>query len=384
MSHGRSNSNERHWGEYPDIAKQATSQIDSPVQPESSNDLLTVSDRDDVFREFITNRLPSLKTRDKGQVGKGDFDVNLWLLLNKLGPYATCAKTNKKHDFFRSWINLNSNHASLTDYSANCITRRIDFLKSAGKHFNYTGSVNWRMVVGLSNSNALETNITLHPQYGFPIIPGSAVKGLSRHGALWEISNALGVPFVPCEEFKKMDGNTPLQRLEALLTLPKYPEDSDEYVKAVEQFEELKRHSHVIEMANTDENPNSITKLDYNHFQTTYASEFLEVFGSTEKAGSITFLDAIPITWGYDIDIMTPHYGKYYGSNDKNSNPPSDNEEPTPIPFLTLNNASQFRFDIVGGNSETAARWLKAGIEAFGVGGKTGAGYGELRVTPLG
>jgi len=42
----------------------------------------------------------------------------------------------------------------------------------------------WRMVVGLGGASVLETDITLHHLYGFPIIPGSALKGLARAYAL--------------------------------------------------------------------------------------------------------------------------------------------------------------------------------------------------------
>lgn len=38
----------------------------------------------------------------------------------------------------------------------------------------------WRMVVGLGAESVLETSIRLHRIYGFPIIPGTAVKGLAR------------------------------------------------------------------------------------------------------------------------------------------------------------------------------------------------------------
>lgn len=37
-----------------------------------------------------------------------------------------------------------------------------------------------RVVVGLGSESVLETNIRLHRIYGFPIIPGSALKGLAR------------------------------------------------------------------------------------------------------------------------------------------------------------------------------------------------------------
>jgi CRISPR-associated protein Cmr6 len=42
----------------------------------------------------------------------------------------------------------------------------------------FTASPDWRMVVGLGAAHVLETAMTLHRLYGFPVIPGSALKGL--------------------------------------------------------------------------------------------------------------------------------------------------------------------------------------------------------------
>ena len=44
----------------------------------------------------------------------------------------------------------------------------------------FTAATDWRMVVGLGGGHVLETAMTLHRVYGFPIIPGSALKGMTR------------------------------------------------------------------------------------------------------------------------------------------------------------------------------------------------------------
>lgn len=44
----------------------------------------------------------------------------------------------------------------------------------------------WRVVVGLGGKGPLEVGFTFHRLYGFPIIPGSALKGLARGWALVE------------------------------------------------------------------------------------------------------------------------------------------------------------------------------------------------------
>lgn len=44
----------------------------------------------------------------------------------------------------------------------------------------------WRMVIGLGASHPQETSMTLHHTYGIPYIPGSAIKGVTRHWVIWE------------------------------------------------------------------------------------------------------------------------------------------------------------------------------------------------------
>jgi len=43
-----------------------------------------------------------------------------------------------------------------------------------------TVSPDWRLIVGLGAVHVLETSITLHRVYGFPFIPGSGLKGMTR------------------------------------------------------------------------------------------------------------------------------------------------------------------------------------------------------------
>lgn len=45
----------------------------------------------------------------------------------------------------------------------------------------------WRFVVGLGQESVYETSLTLHPVYGFPFIPGNAIKGLVRNTIISEV-----------------------------------------------------------------------------------------------------------------------------------------------------------------------------------------------------
>ncbi|KQC07099.1 MAG: hypothetical protein APR54_06380 [Candidatus Cloacimonas sp. SDB] len=44
----------------------------------------------------------------------------------------------------------------------------------------------WRLIIGLGSASVYETSITLHHIYGFPYIPGQAVKGVTRNYVICE------------------------------------------------------------------------------------------------------------------------------------------------------------------------------------------------------
>jgi CRISPR-associated protein Cmr6 len=45
---------------------------------------------------------------------------------------------------------------------------------------SFTATPEWRLVVGLGRDSAFETGLTLHRVYGFPYVPGSALKGMTK------------------------------------------------------------------------------------------------------------------------------------------------------------------------------------------------------------
>lgn len=54
-------------------------------------------------------------------------------------------------------------------------------LSGEGRAFReFQAEPEWRVVVGLGGPGPLETAITLHRIYGFPVIPGSGLKGVAR------------------------------------------------------------------------------------------------------------------------------------------------------------------------------------------------------------
>lgn len=57
-------------------------------------------------------------------------------------------------------------------------TRWKAMMESAGAS-PFEASPAWRLVVGLGRESAFETGLTVHRVYGFPYVPGSALKGMT-------------------------------------------------------------------------------------------------------------------------------------------------------------------------------------------------------------
>jgi CRISPR-associated protein Cmr6 len=123
------------------------------------------------------------------------------------------------------------------------------------------------------------------------------------------------------------------------------------------------------------------------------------IFGSDEtaqntdaaKAGGVVFLDAIPPTPPtISVDVMTPHYGKWYLDGGKprhdGANTPADWHNPVPVPFITARDISLLvtllprpgagiEPGVIAELLEMATRALRI----WGAGAKTNAGYGRFR-----
>ena len=207
-----------------------------------------------------------------------------------------------------------------------------------------TLNVKSRIVVGLGNESPIETGVTLNHTYGVPMIPGSALKGLSAHY---------------CDQVWG-DHNQCFQQ---------------EYSK---------------------------TRVDESGKEQIVTGPHQMLFGTNRTAGFITFHDswivagclgknADPPNQGLVRDVMTPHHGNYnsqevYKKGDKKgqSIPPTDFDDPNPIPFLSVIGTFHVALSCED-NSETGQEWLalamailKQALVGWGIGGKTSSGYGRM------
>jgi CRISPR type III-B/RAMP module RAMP protein Cmr6 len=172
----------------------------------------------------------------------------------------------------------------------------------------------WRIAAGLgSTANAHEISLALHGTYGWPVLPGSALKGLA---AAWAVAS----------------GTAEADDIGRVLGTP---------------------------------------RLDV-------------ATGQDAARGTVCFLDGIPAgePVAVEPDVLTPHVKPYYdGIAAGKPVPPAEYHNPVPVIFLTVRGS--FFVDLHGdsrGDTEKAADWLIEAGDDLGVGAKTAAGYGYLRV----
>jgi len=203
----------------------------------------------------------------------------------------------------------------------------------------------WRFIPGLGRKSALEIGFSFH-RYGFPYLPGSAVKGIARTWALFELVESLGLSTEQPDAFSELD---------KVLEKPQ-----EVFLKEIKGKWSALR-----------------TNLQK-------AEDFRAVFGTLETAGGAIFFEALPNeAFALEVDIMNPHYGPYY----QQKGAPVDWYDPKPVPFLTVPSGKVFHFAVGwrAGAARTnelrlkAETWLKKGLEELGAGAKTAAGYGYFK-----
>ncbi len=181
-----------------------------------------------------------------------------------------------------------------------------------------------RLIVNQAGGILENAGLCLHRHFGYPYIPGSAVKGLARHAA-W------------CEWKAEEDEDKKLEIAKKIADVFGYPTGDKDGL-------DMYLASHV-----------------------------------KEHSGSVCFMAAEPKGEAPLVaDIVTCHHGDYY----KNGGIALDNEEPNPQAFPTVENGAEFQFQIVPLRNclpdtlKWAKQWLVEAITKHGIGAKIAAGYG--------
>jgi len=206
------------------------------------------------------------------------------------------------------------------------------------------------LIVGLGEASPYETSITLDHLTGLPIIPGSAVKGITRRAAILNLAWKKRSSFA--EKFKEKFGF----ELQCF--------DNSEYADLLPYGEEFAFIAEKIEKDLKSE-------------------KFTKVFGTQGQKGKTIFMDAYPIEWPsnlFRLDVMNPHYQPYYESEGKN--PPADWYNPVPVFYLTVNIGVRYRFVLASEDENLlniAQKWLEFALTHIGVGAKGNQGYGIFK-----
>lgn len=239
----------------------------------------------------------------------------------------------------------------------------IENLENSGYKVNslIEMTLQWRMVIGLGAVHPQETSMTLHHIYGIPYIPGSAIKGLTRHYCILNIFDSLNI-----------------EDLNQIKCLEKILENAD-----LTNKDESKRDDKLgIDKFKKKFKCEEEKLFNFLKKEQEKIIEFQRIFGTQKKKGEVIFFDAYPVgDIKLKLDVMTPHYGPYY-SDSNYKTPPADYHNPNPIKFLTVEK-TKFRFYLASKNKdllEKAEDWLKDALRNYGIGAKTSIGYGYFEI----
>jgi CRISPR-associated protein Cmr6 len=221
----------------------------------------------------------------------------------------------------------------------------LEDLKTAysGRVVTFEATLGGRLLLNMAGGVVENAGIALDRCFGFPLIPGSAVKGIARSQALWEIHEA-------------PDSEKPhLLRLALLLfgcgKLDVAPKGDFAWAAGRE-----------------------LTRETANQLE---ADEF---------KGTACFLPAYPTTEPtLVVEMVNPHYPEYYRGKRSRA---SDDENPIPNYFPAVEAGSSFGFAVllnrVPENASVSAStlldqardWVQRALTVKGAGAKTAAGYG--------
>lgn len=211
----------------------------------------------------------------------------------------------------------------------------------SGRAVTFVASLGGRLLINMAGGVMENSGLALDRITGLPFIPGSAVKGIARHCALWEIH---------CET----NSNKQINLLRSALAIFGFsPND-------------LARRGDFAWAVSDNQQALSTALNDFNTDTYKGICSFI--------AGQPSSTDCLNIV----AEVLTPHY----------------NNNLRPIFFPAVEAGSEFGFAIIAQREiqvpgltqlqvlEGAKNWLQQALTQNGIGAKTGAGYGWFRIDP--
>ncbi|CCG92469.1 type III-B CRISPR module RAMP protein Cmr6 [Candidatus Methylacidiphilum fumarolicum] len=275
---------------------------------------------------------------------------------------------------------INIKNPNITKYRLQSIWNSLySKLKDASLLFAQLQS---RMMVNMAGGVLENAGLCLD-RFGIPYIPGSAAKGCARRMAIEKLLEA--------SEHEKIQLLSQIALVFGWSELDwKNENNSDFYYgcsntpplvdDVVDQAAGLVLEAMSIPTKTDDKLRNQLIKTVPNY------------------AGTIRFLPAYPIPENFypteekklvgnelELDVITCHHQKYY-SHETGWEDAWDKEDPIPVFFPAVSPYLIFCFCIHpstrranGKVKDFALEWLKNGLESFGIGAKTAAGYGWFK-----
>ncbi len=235
-------------------------------------------------------------------------------------------------------------------------------------------------------------------RFGLPYIPGSAVKGCARRAALAALREWCETGSKPTDPGNLFTAAcapfaTPAEMLAAIARVFGWCEQdwSDRPNQSDFLWACAHHHREIWTTAAQALAAHFRWPIEELHRETPWKS--LPNF-----AGSVSFLPAFPVDLGntgnvkglpigvpalgkLELDVVTCHHGEYYRGNPAYETAP-DTEEPVPVVFPAVAPGHVFTFALAklrncpDDDLQHARTWLACGLQTFGLGTKTNAGYG--------
>ncbi|MGD9420750.1 MAG: type III-B CRISPR module RAMP protein Cmr6 [Verrucomicrobiota bacterium JB025] len=248
----------------------------------------------------------------------------------------------------------------------------ISLLEAQGASVVF-GKLEGRMILNSSGGVVENGGICLDRNSGIPYIPGSTVKGCARRFAVWDLSQT-------------DDVDQKAEKLARLCLVFGYGD-----IEWNPGRDLKKGHCHsdfwlaMVPLEDTGPEHDSLRDRTWKDASERAQRIIIDKLGMKnlprQLQGCVSFLPAFPEKDpGIDLDILTCHHPDYYEGKKKTA---TDDENPNPVVFPAVAKGGTFRFplrpirprcsdDLLASTSG----FLSEGLQQFGLGGKTNAGYG--------
>ena len=274
-------------------------------------------------------------------LNKSNFHVNFSLYFQRMVRWGKCGDDkdwkiesdkgfeNKRND---TKTDLCDKGNSLLPFSNSLLKKRKEMqdeyigslFRQGVRTFTFRAKTATPLITGLGSGHPTETGMILDRNTGVPYIPASSIKGVLRLACAVNLARA-----------------------------------NEQYANGI-----------------VPENDKTLVKF----FGSTVQN------GENQTRGQLIFFDAFPAkSVRLKLDIMNPHFGKYYSGEHKQ---PVETESPVPIKFLAVREKIEFVFNcafmpLKAGETcgkEEIDKLFKTAFEEIGFGGKTAIGYGRFKV----